>query len=299
MRLFGLGFGARRYAGPLTAEQIDLCCRLILGRGPNRAEADRAAAATSLDALREVLLDSDDAQRLVSPARANADKKPLLLIGFPRGFTSQSYTILKRATGLGEHCPSSGEFLNLQRLRTLFPFAVNTKMTFYDTGDHLYEPFAQALEKVRNGYIVKDVVQPFHVLRYLDENPAKFNVVYVRRNLSHVAFSLMRREWGYVHKIGVLHERFSRYPALDVDSALDDVDHPIEVVRKLGYAARGFNYRDQTFLKQSQEFAEAYARDAGKFDLAGLIANNDRRDVVGRFGASRDAGSPPVAAAKA
>lgn len=293
MRLFGLRLGGRTSTGPLTAEQVELACRVLLGRQATRAEFEQASAAKDLDALREILLRSEAAQRCVSPAAANADKKPLLLVGFPRGFTSQSYTIAQRATGLSEHFPSAGEFLNMQRLRAFYPFAATGKMIFYDTSEELYEQIKQAMDHVRDGYVVKDVVQPFHVLRYLDENPNKFNVVYVRRNLQHVAFSLMRREWGYVHRIGELHERFSKYTPMEVDKALEDIDHPVAVLRSLGYVARGYDYRDSGFLKRKQEFQDAFDSDHGKFDLDGLIANNDRRDVVPRFGAAHAEYVPP------
>jgi hypothetical protein len=296
MRLFGFGKSKAKHVGGLSDEQVDLACRLFLGRAPTQQERKRAARTADLDALREYLLEQEDAQRVVSLTAANAEKKPLLLIGFPRGFTSQSYSILQRATGLKEHLSNAGEFLNLQRVRGYFPF-VEGRMGFYDSGDDLYEKIATAMEKVPAGTIVKDVVQPFHVLRWLDEHPDRFNVVYVNRNLEHIAFAVMRREWGYVHRIQELHERFMRFPQLDVDRALQDYAYPAEVARSLGYAARAHDYLDRNFRKQSREFFDKFERESGKYDLAGVIANTSRRDVVKRFGLEREAHAADAARA--
>jgi hypothetical protein len=286
MKFFGLrrrdaGSGA---SGALTEADVALVYRILLGRAPSSRETDAGLAAGSPEDLRDRLLETQEVQRFLIPAEANADTKPLLLVGFPRGFTSQSYDILGRVTGLKEHYPNAGEFLNLQRLRATFPFAVQNRMKFYDTSDDLYELVAEAMLRVKPGSIVKDVVQPFHVLRFLQENPSRFNVVYVKRNLSHVAFSLLRREWGYVHQLQQLHERFSRFAAIDVDRTLEDITYPVEVARSLGYAARGYDYRDSDFLKQKREFEEDFARDSGQFDLSGFIENTDRKKVVDRFG---------------
>lgn len=295
MGLFGL-VGKKQASGPLTSAEVELCCRLMLGRAPTGAERKAAAAAASLEALRETLLESEQAQALLSPAVANLDKKPLLLIGFPRGFTSQSYFILQGATGLREVLPGDGELLNLQRVRRFFPF-VEGRMGFYDTNEPLYEKIAETLDHVNKGFIVKDVVQPFHTLRYLEANPDKFNVIYVKRDLRHIAFALIRREWGYVHRIAELHERFSAYPALDVARVLTDFRYPAELARSLGYAARPSDYRDATFRQNSKDFDRRFAAESGNFDLDGLIANIERRDVVARFGADRDDYVPPAAPA--
>lgn len=290
MRLFGLG-RKKQPSNSLTTAEVELCCRLMLGRAPNGRERRAAAGAASLDALRDILLESEDAQALLSPAVANAETKPLLLIGFPRGFTSQSYFILQAATGLREILPNDGEILNLQRVKRLFPF-VDGRMGFYDTSEPLYEKVAETLGHVRKGCIVKDVVQPFHVLRYLDANPDTFNVIYVKRDLRHVAFAVIRREWGYVHRVAELHDRFSKYPSLDVERALTDFRYPADVVRSLGYVARPHDYRDAKFRQAGKEFDQRFAAESGTFDLDGLIANSERRDVVARFGTDREAYVP-------
>jgi hypothetical protein len=58
-----------------------------------------------------------------------------------------------------------------------------------------YSRFADVLKQYENGWIVKDVNQPFMHLEYIKRNPGKWNVLYIERDLSKVIYRMFKLGW--------------------------------------------------------------------------------------------------------
>jgi hypothetical protein len=231
--------------------------------------------------------------------------KPLLLIGFPRGFTSRAYQIVQKATGLREvlGVGGDGEILNMQRiLRDIFQrtdLEQGASLPFYDESDDVYDWVERVLlGAYRMGganFIVKDVSQPFHVLRFLEKHPDLFNVLYVKRDLAEVEFSLRWRRWTYVHSMEALAALFERFPSIDVTTALSDHRHVFERLRAhFDYPLTEFNYIDESFIVERERFYAAFRSDRAQrpatIDPVGGVSvftpNRDYGVGYGREGSS-------------
>ncbi|MGK7865453.1 hypothetical protein [Falsiroseomonas sp. E2-1-a4] len=177
-------------------------------------------------------------------------KKSLLLLGFPRSFTSEAYRIAASALTLDRTQARAGEALNSQMWPELCPDSIKN-IHFYDNTDANYPAFAEILDRFSRepGFILKDVVQPFHALRYVKENPDKFTAFYVKRSVPDVVSRIKKQGWRYVHSINYLEERYSRLPILDAARMMYDHEYIFRKLRSFGYDAQGFNYIDQNFIK--------------------------------------------------
>jgi hypothetical protein len=117
-------------------------------------------------------------------------RKSLLLVGLPRGFTSFTYDVVARATGLQRALASEGEVLNPDGASRAAALSGRPFHYRPERGDHpeVYPAARAILERFRNGYVIKDVVQPWLVLDYLKEHPDAYRVLYIRRDLNRVRF---------------------------------------------------------------------------------------------------------------
>ena len=182
--------------------------------------------------------------------------KSLLLIGFPRGFTTQSYEIIKKATGLRSSNVSAGEVLNRGRLLKAGFVNESLKLKnfpFYTKNLELYPVIEQELNKYKKGFIIKDVVHPWLVLEYISRNPTTYNVLFVSRNLNEVTFHLNKLDWRIYTGIEELQDKFRYFPTLDVELAMHDSDYLFDTVEKLGYTVERFNYIDQDFVEKREK----------------------------------------------
>jgi hypothetical protein len=185
-------------------------------------------------------------------------RKSLLLIGFPRGFTTQTYDIVARATGLPTSGAMSGEVLNALRwegagLPVPAELADLGEPIFYSTRPELHDRFAAILKRYATTQapcIIKDVVQPFHVLDYLERNPDDFQVIFLRRDLGEVVSRLRRRNWRYVHSLDALEQRMLRYPVVDARRVMYDEGYIFRRLDALGLPATPFGYLTSEFIAQ-------------------------------------------------
>lgn len=188
--------------------------------------------------------------------------KSLLLIGFPRGFTSQAHDIAKEMLPfLQESGIDAGEVLNQTRNRTIdrdIPFYLKSNSpTFEDT----YQYCRKILNQYTEGYIIKEVVQPFIVLRYLFEHPDAFNVLFINRPLEHIKFSLDRKGWGFAGNPETLYQAFSSFPAFDVTKAYYDPHYVHECLQAIYPTARAYNYLSPLFIEQREKFLSDFKND--------------------------------------
>jgi hypothetical protein len=121
--------------------------------------------------------------------------KALLIIGFPKGFTTAAWQIARRATGLMNPHVSAGEVLNPQRIRSSGRGWIREFLRendplsdgFFSDNPGFY-PKAEAIlhHYAEGGFCIKDVVQPFYVMQYLAEHPGRYNVLFCERPIEKV-----------------------------------------------------------------------------------------------------------------
>ncbi|MCF8069992.1 MAG: hypothetical protein K9L30_15535 [Desulfobacterales bacterium] len=187
--------------------------------------------------------------------------KSLLFVGFPRGVTSTTYTIsASMLPFLKETGISTGEILNHQRNEALtdkYPFYISDNHPDFNTA-YLY--FKLILDKYAENHIIKDVVQPYIVLRYLKENPEKYNVIFINRNLEHIKFALEYRGWDYTFGLDYLYDRFSRYSEIKIDQAIYDEDYIPGILSRYYDNVITVHYISQKFLDKTDDFLFRFHR---------------------------------------
>lgn len=198
------------------------------------------------------------------------NEKPILLVGFPRSFTSAIYRIMADAMNMDRPLASSGEVLNWQRWPENCPQSLQNMGFFsrlpenYPGVSEVYNSIAESGKK----YLIKDVVQPFQTLRYLQENPGKFQVFYIRRDLRAVVHSLRKRGWFYVHSMELLDQEFMKFPFIEVSRVMHDPTYLVRRMRSFGYAMRDFDYLTPDFIEKRNRILDALEQDHPLAELA-------------------------------
>ena len=108
---------------------------------------------------------------------------------------------LVKATGLKNPGVSAGEVLNADRLSWEGLVDISEKLNRFDRYTknlEAYPVIEEQLNKYREGFIVKDVVQPWLVLEYIKRNPHAYNVLFISRNIDEVIFHCNKKNWGYI-----------------------------------------------------------------------------------------------------
>jgi hypothetical protein len=181
----------------------------------------------------------------------------LLIVGFPKGFTSETWRITVRATQLDRPGVSDGEILNHQRvkqtgsgwIRSFVAERPSAIMPFYSQDDRDYSTARAILEHFSSGaYCVKDVVQPYFVLQYVCENPKKYQVLFCDRSLSEIEERNRKEGWKYAKNLQDLRQRFLSYPSFCVTDALYDPKILFDALANLGYPVNRFNYLTPDFV---------------------------------------------------
>ncbi len=121
--------------------------------------------------------------------------RSLFLVGLPRSLTTACYHLAKEALGLREpEWVTDGEILNTHR----FLFGPTDETARFLTQVESQPGFDAALSHLETvvrteGFIYKDVVQPFAVAAFLEK--ASCRVLHLRREVEDVAFHMQRRGW--------------------------------------------------------------------------------------------------------
>jgi hypothetical protein len=141
--------------------------------------------------------------RLLRPAagRPSAEElHSLFVVSLPRSLSSHLYVAAARAVGLGEpDWTSDGEILNRdrvpKRLQSVAP--ADERFTLLGDDPDVFAGMTSYLDRTaqRQGFAYKDVVQPFVIGGW--EGLAEFKVLKIRRDLSEVAYSMLKRQWEY------------------------------------------------------------------------------------------------------
>lgn len=196
--------------------------------------------------------------------------KSVLILGFPRGFTDETYRFAKALLpGLREPLMANGEVLNGGEilnsdrcigLTQVFPFYVRPEDPLFEAA---YQEFARILEAHREGFLLKDVVQPYIVMRFLAENPGAMRVLFVDRPADEVIYTLWRKGWTYPDNPRGLRQQLRHYPAFDVRQALVDEQYTRNFFQQrfAGELSEDkFHYIDYEFEQRRDNFYSEYRR---------------------------------------
>jgi hypothetical protein len=136
-----------------------------------------------------------------APRRDEADDlRSLFVLSLPRSLSSLLYVAAAQAIGLAEPAwTSDGEILNRDRVpkrhQRLAP--ADERFTLLGSAPDAFASMTAYLDTtaVRRGHAYKDVVQPFVIGGW--EGLGEFRVLKVRRNVSEVAYAMLKRQWWY------------------------------------------------------------------------------------------------------
>lgn len=200
--------------------------------------------------------------------------KSLLILSQPRSMSSECFRIackaipaLKDPETPGQHI-FAGEVLNedyspsLAKCKRYFPNQV---------------PVYNLLDKYREGYVIKDVVQTGSVFTYLKAAPQNYNILVMDRRVEDVAYFMWKKGWTYpIDILGLRHtsskneatlvllcyslmkiRREYIYPlnATTITWAELTRDHNIifNKLESLGYRCNRYNYIDEESRKIARD----------------------------------------------
>jgi hypothetical protein len=126
--------------------------------------------------------------------------RSLFVVSLPRSLSSLLYQTLRRTLGLAEPVwTSDGEVLNLHRFAHLPDGSDVEGLRFTDPArdPERFERLVAFLDQTveREGFLYKDVVQPFVVARWLPGSGVA--ALRIERPLADVAFAMSERGWLY------------------------------------------------------------------------------------------------------
>jgi hypothetical protein len=166
--------------------------------------------------------------------------KSLLIVGQPRGFTSEAHSITAKATQLDPSPIGAGEVLNRDR---------NSKVKFphYSKCEDSYAAFSDVLAQYKDGFCVKDVVQPFGVSRYIKEHPDDYNVLVIDRPIRQRRLFQGLKGWDYPQLD--LKELFPGRITVQYDYIIYDSAPFFDALEAFGYTVHRFRYHlDADFI---------------------------------------------------
>jgi hypothetical protein len=124
----------------------------------------------------------------------------LFIVSLPRTFSTQVYQIASRVLSLQQ--PSwvmDGEILNVDRYWHYhgIRFDESAKFTAPERDPKLVSQLHEFLDQVTvtEGYIYKDVVQPFVIAQWYGLQ--QFKVLKIERDVTEIAYSMLQRGWFY------------------------------------------------------------------------------------------------------
>lgn len=176
----------------------------------------------------------------------NAHLPSLFIIGHPRGLSSVTWKICCRATNLNvPTAASKGEILNHQLNLKIeaYPHFTKSEKAYYD--------YKNTIQSYLRGYCVKDVVQPFVVLRYIREHPDDFRILYVYRDPDIVNWRQRERGWQCPHPSTFVAD-FKRAAdaVLTFEQVVSEPQVVFSTLAMLGYTVKPYNYRTLTFRRE-------------------------------------------------
>lgn len=173
--------------------------------------------------------------------------KSLLIISSPRSLSTQVYEIC---------CASLPELKQVPNVTRgeVFNFYDNTECTIKhcDRTENGYKYVCNTLDQYYNGYIIKSVVQPFHISRYLDFNEGKYNVLYIKRDRDTILTCQHLLNWQCVDPI-FYEALYWQYNSVHYEELIYNTECLWILLRSMGYIVNDFNYINDEFVKYREQ----------------------------------------------
>jgi len=206
--------------------------------------------------------------------------KSLLIVGQPRGFTTEAHRIAAKATQLDPSPFDQGELLNPT-------FNPNLNFAHLSKSEDSYAAFSVLLAQYKEGYCIKDVVQPYGVSRYIQEHPDDYNVLVIERPIQQLRLFQGLQGWKYPQLD--LKELYPGRIALQYESIIYDCAPFFAALVSLGYSVTRFPYhlapefierREQTLAKSEMaEVIQTMIPEGGVF----ILVDEDQWGKMGEF----------------
>lgn len=241
--------------------------------------------------------------------------RSLLLFCYPRSLSNFVYATTQKALAheLRTLPTPGGEVL------TLFDAEAQQGWRYYASYDLQYRRCRDLLFRECSGSVlIKDVMQPFALQRFLSEHPDFFNVLTIRRSLTDIVYCLLNRKWfwsmlaygdthrlldEYRHKenregsvspewveaellqhlvqnqVKLWRDVYSHVPHfVEYEKLVTDHTHLFEVLSNLGYTPKVVDYINDNF-KRKREATALYQQDPVWLDIERRV-----RDYAGSLG---------------
>lgn len=125
--------------------------------------------------------------------------KSLFVVSLPRSLSTHTCHLARVWLGLqSASWASEGEIINFDRLRVRRgPSSDEGKFATRDADPEFFQQLLDFLDQVtvREGFVYKDVVQPFVVAAW--QGLADFRVLRIKREIADVTYSMLRNGWYY------------------------------------------------------------------------------------------------------
>lgn len=166
-------------------------------------------------------------------------RRSLLIVGVPKGCTTTIYSICVRALGFKTTGAEQGELLNGL-------FNTDEESNCRKVADRLKGYSGDS------GFVVKDVLQPIPVARYIRESPDAYNVLFVKRDL--VEVRMCQRHAGLSEEDpAIAYRLFAGQKTVLVDRLLFDPEEIFGALRQFGYNVDNTDYRTPDFIRKRNE----------------------------------------------
>ncbi len=201
--------------------------------------------------------------------------KSLIIVGLPRSMSSlvyryASYMLSDELNILDEKIWHDGDVLN--HIQVEFP---RIKKKFGRNNYTDYKKHKTVLDKYSKNHLIKSVVQPLHVAKFLNENE-KYNVLLIRRELADTIYTLYLREWFWpINILGLDSTKRKNQTLENLCKAVIKIDKEIlssiqdkelisyenllfddkllfRKLKKLGYDPKWFSHIDEDFKKKRE-----------------------------------------------
>lgn len=172
--------------------------------------------------------------------------KSLLIVSSPRSLSTSIYEICCFAL------PELKPVPNVTR-GEVFNYLDNPKcpITHYDRSISGYKHVCKTLREYNCGFILKSVVQPFHVSRYLDFHENSYNVLYIYRDRDAVKKCQDLRGWECVDPL-IYEALFWKYVTVKYETLIYDPKHLFDALRQFNYQVNEFNYINNDYIRERE-----------------------------------------------
>ena len=136
-----------------------------------------------------------------------------------------------------------------------------------NTNDEDFNKYEKILDRYSNDYLLRMGSQPYMISKYSDLTK-KYNVIYLKRELSDVVYSLYKKNWYWLTKysnsektleglakacyeVDALYQSLTEHKLHYLNIVKDENTIP-NLLRRVGYKSNKLNYRNDAFVNYSK-----------------------------------------------